>query len=551
MGLLSLRVGPRVIVSYSVILTIMTAIVVCALWQLASVHGMTTQLVQDKMVKQQLASDMLSAINLNSAQAVSMAKSDSLEVMDFFRTEFDKSAAKIEESRKILADQQSDSVESALLSDITAKRQEYMEAVDKILVFKERGQTLEVEHFLENEFGPAISQYMDSMKAILGYHSTQAQVLGREADLVYENGFIAMLCLGIMSVIAGSLLAWQLVRSIVTPLKNAIRFSCSVAEGNLMQQLDFDRKDEFGELMHSLNHMSESLARIVSQVREGTGVITQASSQINAGNQDLSSRTEQQAAALEKTASSMNEITTTVGRNADNAQQANLLAMAASDVAVRGGKAVSEVVHTMEDIAASAKRMGEVIRVIDDIAFQTKILSLNAAVEAARAGEQGYGFAVVASEVRGLANRSAEAAREIKNLIGESVQKVQAGSELVSKAGATMHDIVDSVRQVTAIMNEIAFASQEQSERIEQVNSAISQMEEGTQQNAALVEEAAAVSQAMENQAKHLAQMVRLFQIRLDQAKALAENASHLPLIGEAEADDFLPSEVVRLRIAA
>lgn len=551
MSKLSLRVGPRVVVSFSAVLAIMVLIVFAALWQLASVHNVTTRLVQDKMVKQQLASDLLNAINLHSAHAMAMAKSDSLEVTDFFNAQLKQGEAVIESLTAKLLTRQTDTVETALMDDIEASRQEYTVVLDEIAAFKDRGQSQEVETMLEQAFSPVLIKHTNSVNAMLDHHSTQAKVLGQDADQVFEQGLLAMLCLGFISLVIGTILAWRLVRSIVVPLKAAILFSTEVANGNLTQRVAADRSDEIGELMQALNHMSESLAAIVAHVREGTSVITEASTQITAGNQDLSSRTEQQASALEKTASSMNEITTNVGRNADNAKQASVLAMAASDVAVKGGEAVTEVVHTMEEINAAAKRMADIIRVIDDIAFQTNILALNAAVEAARAGEQGRGFAVVASEVRSLAGRSANAAHEIKALITDSVQKVQAGSELVGKAGATMHDIVHSVRQVTVIMNDIALASQEQSERIEQVNLAISQMEQGTQQNAALVEEAAAVSQAMEDQAKNLTQMVQLFRIRLDSMKAVAENAILPTPVGDTDRETFLPHRKTHLRIAA
>ena len=274
--------------------------------------------------------------------------------------------------------------------------------------------------------------------------------------------------------------------------------------------------------------MKDSLADIVGQVRNGTETISTASSQIAAGNLDLSSRTEQQASSLEETASSMEELTSTVKQNADNARQANVLAVSASEVAVRGGTVVSEVVDTMASINESSKKIVDIIGVIDSIAFQTNILALNAAVEAARAGEQGRGFAVVAAEVRNLAQRSAAAAKEIKTLINDSVDKVDAGGKLVDQAGVTMAEIVQSITRVTNIMSEIASASMEQTMGIEQINSAISQMDEVTQQNAALVEEAAAAAGSMQEQAAALSEVVSIFKLK-EQAVVRAGNVAPRP----------------------
>jgi methyl-accepting chemotaxis protein len=270
--------------------------------------------------------------------------------------------------------------------------------------------------------------------------------------------------------------------------------------------------------------MRNSLARLVSQVRQGTDTIATASSQIAAGNQDLSSRTEEQASSLEETAASMEELTSTVKQNADNARQANQLAVSASSVAVKGGSVVAQVVDTMGAINASSRKIVDIISVIDGIAFQTNILALNAAVEAARAGEQGRGFAVVAAEVRNLAQRSASAAKEIKGLIDDSVSKVGEGSQQVAQAGRTMDEIVDSVKRVTDIMAEIQAASQEQTQGIGQINQAITQMDQVTQQNAALVEEAAAAAASLQEQAAGLSQVVSVF--RLDPAQQVAQHGT-------------------------
>ncbi|SSW72956.1 methyl-accepting chemotaxis protein [Achromobacter agilis] len=325
----------------------------------------------------------------------------------------------------------------------------------------------------------------------------------------------------LMAVGAGGVIAALLVfatyvflrRRVLLPLKEAGNHFDRIAGGDLTARVDVRNTNEIGQLFAALKRMQESLTRTVSAVRRGVDEINVGSHEIAAGNTDLSSRTEQQAASLEETAASMEELASTVKQNADNARQANQLAASASDVAERGGSAVSEVVGTMQEISASSRKISEIVSVIDGIAFQTNILALNAAVEAARAGEQGKGFAVVAGEVRSLAQRSAQAAKEIKGLIEDSVTKVGAGSQQVERAGATMQEIVASVKRVTDIMGEISAASDEQSSGIDQVNRAVSQMDEVTQQNAALVEEAAAAAGSLQEQAQRLAEAVAVFKI--------------------------------------
>jgi len=355
---------------------------------------------------------------------------------------------------------------------------------------------------------------------IVAYIGEQSRRLAAEMEVdnqaAHRSASISLLVMLLATLALGSVLVTWLIRGITRPLKQAIGIAKTVAAGDLRSNLDgaeVTRRDEVGELLAALKQMSGNLASIVGRVRAGTDTIATASAEIASGNLNLSSRTEQQASSLEETASSMVELTSTVRQNNENAGQARELAHTASEVAVRGGATVSEVVATMGAINESSRKIVDIIGVIDGIAFQTNILALNAAVEAARAGEQGRGFAVVASEVRNLAQRSAAAAREIKELIGTSVERVEAGSRLVGQAGVTMSEVVASVERVNAVIGEIALASGEQRDGIEQISMAISQMDSVTQQNAALVEEAAAAADSLQQQAQSLTEAVSIFKL--------------------------------------
>ncbi|POT56099.1 methyl-accepting chemotaxis protein II [Citrobacter amalonaticus] len=308
--------------------------------------------------------------------------------------------------------------------------------------------------------------------------------------------------------------------SLIAPMNRLIENIRHIASGDLVKRIDVEGTNEMGQLAQSLRHMQGELVRTVGDVRNGANAIYSGASEIAMGNNDLSSRTEQQAASLEETAASMEELTATVKQNAENARQASHLALSASETAQKGGKVVDNVVQTMRDIASSSQKIADIISVIDGIAFQTNILALNAAVEAARAGEQGRGFAVVAGEVRTLASRSAQAAREIKSLIEDSVSRVDVGSTLVESAGETMEEIVNAVTRVTDIMGEIASASDEQSRGIDQVGLAVAEMDRVTQQNASLVQESAAAAAALEEQASRLTQAVAVFRIQQEQQRA-------------------------------
>lgn len=366
---------------------------------------------------------------------------------------------------------------------------------------------------LKNSFGKDCTQcHQVPEQSVLGAISMKVSLEHVNKGLAEQR--VKSIIVALVTCIPVLLLIYPFIRKVITtPLEGGIEAAQDIAQGNLAKAIEVSSHNEMGQLQQALRDMSQGLVGIVSQVRSGTDAIFGASSEIAQGNLDLSTRTELQAATLESTALSMRELTATVRQNADNAREANQLAMTATDIAVKGGDMVGQVVQTMDSINASSAKIQDIIGVIDALAFQTNILALNAAVEAARAGEQGRGFAVVASEVRGLAQRSATAAKEIKQLIDDSVAKVGEGSHLVHQAGSTMKDIVGSIQHVTEIMGQIASGSAEQTTRIENINTAMADIDDVTQQNAALVEQAAAAAQSLQDQAAQLEQIVGVFKL--------------------------------------
>ncbi len=355
--------------------------------------------------------------------------------------------------------------------------------------------------------------YLAALKDMTTFQEESIKQGGVQATAVYQQGAMTVVAFAVLAIIASIVGSYLITRSITKPLRQAVDAADRVAEGDLSVPIVADSRDEVGQLLTSLQHMQQSLIKTVANVRSNAEGVSTASVQIAQGNQDLSGRTESQASALEETAASMEQLGSAVKNNADNARQANQLAQAASTVAIQGGEVVGHVVETMKGINDSSRKISDIIAVIDGIAFQTNILALNAAVEAARAGEQGRGFAVVASEVRSLAGRSADAAKEITSLISASVERVERGSALVDKAGATIAEVVGSIRRVTDIMGEISAASSEQSSGVAQVGEAVTQMDHATQQNAALVEEMAAAANNLKSQAEDMVQAVAFFKL--------------------------------------
>ena len=530
----NLNIGGRLGVGFAIVLLLLTALTVTAIVRMQTASDLTYRLIHTSIKNQRMVAEWAKIIEINSVRGVAT-----------FEMSDPVARAKMEQDLKVHAERSSQLQEqiAASLRNPAVKEQfqvvrkvrtEYVTVRGRAFQLKADGDFEGAKRMFDKDVTPITAAYLAEVKRFAEMQITAADGVANSIIDTYTSTRTLLIELGLLAIVVGVVFAWRITRSITHPIRAAVKVAETVAAGDLTSTILVASRDETGQLMHALKTMNDSLVAIVGQVRSGTDTIATASSEIAAGNQDLSSRTEQQASSLEETASSMEELTSTVKQNTDNARQANKLAGDAADIASRGGAVVADVVSTMGDINASSKKIVDIISVIDGIAFQTNILALNAAVEAARAGEQGRGFAVVATEVRNLAQRSSAAAKEIKGLIDDSVQKVDAGTRLVDKAGRTMEEIVQSIGFVTSIMSEISNASEEQSAGIEQVNQAISEMDQVTQQNAALVEEASAAAEAMQEQASELAQVVSVF--RLDTSAAAAPARASRPAVSAAPA---------------
>ncbi|MBT0570953.1 MCP four helix bundle domain-containing protein [Curvibacter sp. CHRR-16] len=514
MGRLSnLSVSKKLALGFAALLLLSLGVIGLSISRLNAVADATQQMLKSPIKTERLISDWARNVRASLTRATAIARSADNSLVDFFKDEQTQSSKESAEYMKAVQAEMDRPDEQALMADIEVLRKNYLQTRDEIFALKKEGKNDEAIKLLEEKYTPQTGQYLSKVQALLMEQRKQVDQFAADIDANRQASNLLLMALGVVGLLMGGLFTWLLAGTITKPLIQATDTAERVASGDLSTAIHITSNDEVGRLLASLQKMQTSLITVVGNVRRGSDALALASNEIAQGNQDLSSRTESQASALQQTAASMTQLGSTVRQNADNAMQANQLAQSASTIAVQGGDMVSDVVGTMRGIHEASKKIGDIIGVIDSIAFQTNILALNAAVEAARAGEQGRGFAVVASEVRALAGRSAEAAKEIKSLIGNSVEWVEKGTNQADQAGQIMQDVVSSIKRVTDIVAEISAASTEQSAGVEQVGSAVASIDQTTQQNAALVEEMAAAAASLRSQAGELVQAVGVFKL--------------------------------------
>ena len=510
----NMKVGVRLGAAFSLVILLLIIVSATAVIKINNINSAIESIVSDRYIKVRLAFDVRDGVNEQIKYLRGM-------VVDTTRPQFnekrfgqlDNATRKTNDAIAKIVQLQSTAVGQKKIKVVQDLAQKFEESKSQLTDLIRSGNADAAAELALRTITPVQNTFLDTVTKFADSQSSQLVAEGAVANAEGETAIHVTLIFSALAVVAAILLGFFLTRSIVRPLREAVTIAENVAAGDLRTVIHVSSTDETGQLMQALQNMNENLLRIVTEVRSGTDLIHTASSEISAGNMDLSSRTEQQASSLEETASAMEQMTSTVKQNADNARQANELAALASKVAIQSGDAVKQVVSTMDMINGSSRKIVDIISVIDGIAFQTNILALNAAVEAARAGEQGRGFAVVASEVRSLAQRSASAAKEIAQLIQDSVAKVDEGGKQVAKAGTTMEEVLTSVKSVTSIMGEISIASSEQSTGIDEISMAITQMDQVTQQNASLVNQSAAAAQSLQEQAEQLSQAISVFKV--------------------------------------
>ncbi|MEI8169024.1 MAG: methyl-accepting chemotaxis protein [Rhodoferax sp.] len=513
MNLKNLRVATKLWLGVLLIVVSLVLMIGTSAFRLSALQSQSDDKLGALNLRSKAVSTWAGLTESNSIRTLALISAYDATIEATLKTDIAATSAKISTAQKNIEAMPLGEIELAQMKKIAGARGGMADLRAKAVKLKADGNSEEAMRTVKEEYLPVVAVYLGTLREMVEMEEKimaaflQDTAQSRSTIVTSLAVFFVLLFVGIL---VGAV--W-LIRSIRQPLDQANALAARIAKGDLSAVIKVDRQDEFGELLRSLAAMNESLGRMVHQVRQSTDSIATASSEIAQGNNDLAQRTELTSSNLQSTASSMAQLTTNVQNSADNARQASSLAADASTVAEKGGAVVKQVVFTMEEINASSKKISDIIGVIDGIAFQTNILALNAAVEAARAGEQGRGFAVVASEVRSLAQRSAEAAKEIKMLIGTSVEKVASGTKLVSDAGVTMSDIVSSVRKVADVIGEITAASAEQSSGIAHVNQAIGTLDQMTQQNAALVEESAAAAESLRDQANQMAQAVAVFKL--------------------------------------
>jgi methyl-accepting chemotaxis protein len=517
-----LKVGQRLALAFGAIFLIGTALVGTAIYKINAMQEALRVVVTVYDKRSEIANHMLDAVHVSSRVVRSIALLDDQSRKEVEAVKLAEADARYEEWHKKLEPQIVTPEGKALFAEINALRQKANDVNAKVLQLAMANQDAEAIDTLLGEKGQPVNQLRETLAEFADLQRSRVVTRYEETYAAASAARLLMLGVGGVALVLGALVGVWVTRSITVPLRQAVAVAESVAAGDLTTAVHADGHDEASRLLHALRDMQESLRKVVSTVRRNSETVAVESAQIAQGNLDLSGRTEEQAQALQQTAATMEELATTVRNNAESAEKANDLARAASEVATRGGVVVGEVVTKMQGISDSSGKINDIIGVIDSIAFQTNILALNAAVEAARAGEQGRGFAVVAAEVRSLAQRSAEAAKEIKTLISLSVAQVEQGTALVDQAGKTMDEILGSIRGVTNAVAEITSASAEQSEGIQRVGDAVSQIDQATQQNTALVEEGAAAAESLKGQAQQLVQTVLVFKLPADDAGQVA-----------------------------